>query len=135
MRNGDLWKLFYQILHARSSTSFAVSWTKGHALEKPEYLQSHPHLKYQAIHNHKADTLATHAHHTFFNKNLTDLSGLLVQRTMPYTFFASQVHATTFIVYVAAQNLKYSPLFALSHPDLHIPKSVVLQSRPYTSHK
>eukprot|EP00973_Karenia_brevis_P094098 12420721-Karenia_brevis.AAC.1 len=69
MHNGDLWKLFYKIIHARGAGSVWISWTKGHALEHKSYLLERPGLRYQAQHNHRADQLASHAFHTLYNKN------------------------------------------------------------------
>eukprot|EP00973_Karenia_brevis_P075302 10461494-Karenia_brevis.AAC.1 len=71
INNGDLWQLFVHIVRARGPHSCAFSWTKGHALapENKKYIDNSPSLLYQAVHNDKADTSASSAHHELFNPN------------------------------------------------------------------
>eukprot|EP00973_Karenia_brevis_P020387 2798818-Karenia_brevis.AAC.1 len=79
MNNGDLWHIFYSILRDRGAQSCAFTWTKGHALhpDNAKYLQQYPALRYQAVHNDKADTFAEAAHHQLHNQNIIILSDLL----------------------------------------------------------
>eukprot|EP00973_Karenia_brevis_P027267 3760237-Karenia_brevis.AAC.1 len=61
--NGDLWRIFHDLVASRGPLSVCVSKTKGHALEDREYLEAHPHLRQQAIYNDRSDTAARAALH------------------------------------------------------------------------
>eukprot|EP00973_Karenia_brevis_P015591 2133380-Karenia_brevis.AAC.1 len=117
--DGDLWKLFYHILHMRGPSSFHATWTKGHAFATLGYLDAHPHLRAQAYHNDYVDRLAEDAYAASYDKNMIDLSNMLYTRHHQYVDFVKQVHLIIARVHIASQNLLKTPAFQLAHPELN----------------
>ena len=98
---------FFQPLAARGPRSFRIKKTTGHALDHKTFLKKYPPLRWEAIHNNKADRPANAARYNFFHKQHIQVSGILVKRASRYVDFLKHVHNIIFKMHIHLQALRF----------------------------
>ena len=111
-KNGDLWAIFYRVLKSRGSHSLLVSKTIGHASKKVNFSER-PDLYEDAMHNKKADWLATRARKLYLSRFVFDLSCHLVNRHRNYVKLLGAIHTLIVRMYLAIDQLRNSSVYKL----------------------